>query len=264
MKHTILPLVTIILMVELSWALQDLGLLNNSTANLNGILSSVGSPNSTIPPETSSSSNISKPVSDEEKRFDKFKDSVYYLPCFELELKSLPDVQLNFIRTMAISDMDLLRTILKEAIDKKNSFAPSVSLLFKYSGKLLGNFIRNRQTELRLSQRKDIKPAFFEMLAKMCESIIDKSNLIKGEKGYSKKNVDANELYRRVDNMFKYIQRMLDTSPVGSYLKWDQLILYKNETSNPEHDKNFVEESADLLAVSIILLSQSLQANVLI
>lgn len=248
MDHTILLFLATVLLSNLSLSLQEQVLSNNSI-NQNVAVS--------IAPSNANQSQ-SILANDEEKRFRAYQDSVYFVPNYDPDIKSLPDVQLEFVRTMIANDLQLYRTILKEAIDKRNNFAPSVGLMFKYSGKLLGNFIRNRQTELHLGQRKDVKPDFYEMLAKTSESIIDRSNSIKREKGYTKKNVNVTELYRRADNGFNYTQRIINASPVGIYVQWNKAILYKNELSNPEHDKDAIEEAADLLAVSghlILVLS---------
>lgn len=238
MKHLISLLLAVVLSSNLSLSLEEQPLLSKSS-------------NQSEPAVlTSSVANLTQSTNPINNDVKTHQDSLYFVPNYDPDLKSLPDIQLEFIRTAMAKDMDFYRTILREAIDKRNNFAPSVGLMFKYSGKLLSNFIYNRQTEQRLSPRKDVKPSFFEMLAKLSESIIDRSSSIKKEKGYTKKNVDVNDLYRRVDDVFKYLQRIMDVSPVSMYVQWDQVTLYKGDLTNPNHDKPIVEEGADLLAVS--------------
>lgn len=242
MKHLISLLLAVVLSSNLSLSLQEQALPSKvgNQSEISVLTSSIANSTQSTNPNNNNDGKIAKP----------YQDSLYYVPNYDPEMKSLPDIQLEFIRTAMAKDMDFYRTILREAIDKRNNLAPSVALMFKYSGKLLSNFIHNRQTEQRLSQRKDINPSFFEMLAKLSESIIDRSSLLKKEKGYSKKNVDVNELYRRVDDVFKYVQRIMDASPVAMYVQWDQVTLFKGNLTNPNHDKPVVEEGADLLAVS--------------
>lgn len=233
--HHLILLTAVLLWSNLSLSRQEQTLIGNTSFSL-----SQNSPNL----------SLSQADNDEEKRIKLYQASDLFVPNYDPDMKSLPDVQLAFLRNMIARDMEFYREVLREAIDKRNNFAPSVGLMFKHTGRLLGNFIRSRQTEQLLSSRKEIKPSYFEMLAKLSESIIDKSNSIKKEKAYSKKNVDVADLYRRCNNSFNYSQRIVDVSPVAIYVRWDLVTLYKNELSNPEHDRSFIDEAADLLAVS--------------
>lgn len=186
------------------------------------------------------------------KAWEEWKNCHLYLPSFESDVISIPETQKEFVNNMVINDLVLFREILKEAIDKKNTFAPSVQLMWKYTGKLLGNFIRNRQAEQKIVPRKEPSPAFFESVARLAELVLDRSDELKKEMGYSKKSVNTDELYSRVDNVFRYIQRVINRSPVAAYLKWDQLVFFKDE--KPTHGRNLelVQEAGDLTAVSII------------
>lgn len=187
---------------------------------------------------------------DELKKWEEFKKSNLYVPPFEADVISIPDVQAQFVRDISAKDIELFKTILKEAIEKRNKMAPSVSLMWKYSAKLMGNFIKNRQAEQRLSPRKEPKPEFFEMVAKLVESILNRSAALKTEKGYTKASVNTDDLYNRADALFSYVTRMINSSPVTAYVKWDEFVLFKNELTSPRHDVDFKEEAADLTAVS--------------
>lgn len=204
------------------------------------------------PPPSFPSSNldISQVKIDEENSIKTYQDSDLYVANYDPNIKSLPDAQLAFLRNMIADDMEFYRTILREAIDKRNNFAPSVQLIFKYVGKLLGNFIQARQKEKLLTERKQVDPSFFGLMADLLDSIIKRSDSIIKEKSYSKKTVDATDLSRRLDNMLNYVKRIVDASPTAIYVRWDQAILFKNDLSNPQHDTSFAEETADVLAVS--------------
>jgi len=189
-------------------------------------------------------------ATDETQKWEEFKKSSLYLPSFDPKVISIPKAQSDFSNEAVKKDLELYRQILREAIDKKNNFAPSVGLMLKYSGKLISHFIRNRKLELQIKPRLEPKPTFFEMLARLAETVIDKSTKIKKEKGYNKKTVNSEELYHRVDSLFNYVQSIIRASPVAAYLQWDELILYKNDPTNPNHGKDLIEEAADLAAVS--------------
>lgn len=228
----------------------QVNLVKTATA-INGINSTTVSPTNTkavIVTALSSAINNASAINDEVKKFQIFKNSSYYLPSFEAEIIAIPQPQIDFIRKAASKDLDMLRGILREAIEKKNNFAPSMALMLKHGGKLLGTFIRNRREELKISPRIEPKPAFFAMLAKLAEDIIHRSNSVKKMKGYNKKNVNTGDLYKRVDAVFSYIERVIGASPVGAYLKWDEMVLFRNESAGS--DRILLEEASDLTAVS--------------
>lgn len=184
--------------------------------------------------------------------FRKFQQSNLYIAPFEDSVISLPKAQLNFIRLITRDDLELIRTIAREAIQKRNNFVPpSISLMWKYSGLLLGNLIRHRQAEQRLQPRVEFTPSFFTMLARLIEKVLDRGTKLKKENHYDKKTVHVEEFYERVDAQLNYTQKIVDNSPVGAYLKWNTTVLYKGETLRPKHDLDFIEEAADLTAVSI-------------
>lgn len=183
--------------------------------------------------------------------FRKFQQSNLYVAPFEDNVIALPPTQLDFVRLVIRNDLELIRAILREAIQKRNNLIPpNISLMWKYSGVLLGNFIRNRQAEQRLHPKVEPKPSFFSMLANMIEKVLDRSTKLKKENHYDKRTVYVEALYERVDALLKYIEKIVDHSPVGGYLKWNTMTLYKGETLRPEHDLDFIEEAADLTAVS--------------
>ena len=182
------------------------------------------------------------------KRFEEFKKSPLYVPPFDPNVLSLPNPQLLFVRKMAATDIELYRTIAKEAIDKRNGFAPSISLMFKYTGKLLTKFIKNRREELTINPRVEPAPEFFGMLADLFQTVLDKSSIIKVEKGYTKKGVDVNLFYDRVNALFDYLKRIVDTAPNGAYVKWNELTLFKDNPMSAHYNANLIDEAAELVA----------------
>lgn len=196
-------------------------------------------------------------LSDELIRFEEFRASSLYVPPFDPKVISIPGPQLAFVRNMTANDIVLFKSILDEAVAKRDKFAASVSLMLKYTGKILGQFIRNRRNELAIYPRLEPRLEFFKMLADMAQRILDKSDAIKRHKGYTKANVDMDSFHRRVDSVFSYVQRVVDVSPVGAYLKWDEMRLFKDEPRNPLYLANFVDEAADLTAVSLAGFSPS-------
>lgn len=192
------------------------------------------------------------PTSEELENFRAFKNSSLYVAPYEDDILSIPVAQLKFIRSSAKVDLELIRTILREAIDKRNNLiSPSVTLMWKYSGKLLGNFIRNRQAEQRLEPRVDPKPSFFNMLAQIVEKVLDRSSELKKENHYDKISVLTEELYERANNTCNYISKIIDNSPIGGYIKWNTTVLFKSDTSKTRSNLDLVEEIADQTAVSI-------------
>lgn len=184
--------------------------------------------------------------------FATWQQSALYVDPFDPAITTIPAVQREFVNKMVTNDLEFFREILREAIERRNKFAPSVGLIWKYAGKLLGRFISNRREEMKLSERIEPKPEFFRMLADLAESVIQQSTEVKKEKGYSKNNINTDELYRRVDAVFNYIQRTIEAAPMGAYLKWNQLILHKNDPINPDHDRPIVDLASDLTAVSFL------------
>lgn len=179
-----------------------------------------------------------------------WEQSGFYLASFDPAITTIPSMQREFVNKIVENDLELFREILREAIERRNKFAPSVGLIWKYAAKLLGRLISNRREEMKLPERLEPKPDFFRMLADLAEAVIQQSTEVKKQKGYSKSNVDTDELYRRVDNVFKYIQSTIEAAPVGAYLKWNELILFRGDPTNPDHDRPLVDEASDLTAVS--------------
>ena len=188
-------------------------------------------------------------VTTELKNIDEFKRSPFYVEPFDSKVLSLPDSQLEFVRNITRKDIILYREILNEAIATRSKIAPGVRLMLKYSGKLVSNLIRHRGEERKLAQRVDPKPEFFTMIADLCQEVINQSSHLK--RNYSKSKVEINNFQSRVNSLFDRFTKIIETSPVGAYLRWNQLVLYKNQPENGVQNKRFIEEAADLTAVSL-------------
>lgn len=188
------------------------------------------------------------------RRFQEFKSSPYYVAPFEDNLMAIPEAQVQFVREASQRDFELFRSISRDAVQRRGKFGSGVSLVVKYTGKLLGTFIRNRQEELRLPEFKDPKSEFFDYMADLISRGIDLSGELKREKYYSKSRVDSDDFYQRVDALFGYLTKMLNKCPLGMYLKWADLHLFKDEPSNKRHNVSILDEGADLFAVSKALV----------
>lgn len=179
-------------------------------------------------------------------KWELFRRSPHYLEPFEADVISIPEGQLNFVRQSSHSDSDLLLMIAREAIDRRNRFAPSISLLFKYTAKVLGNLVRRRLTESRIRPRVDAKPSFFLMLADLVQRVLARSDQILKATNYTRATVDVERLYERTRAACAYVVGTIDVSPVGGYHKWNRLILYRGQANQTP----LVEEAADIWAVS--------------
>lgn len=182
-----------------------------------------------------------------DETWEKFKKDPDYVECYDPEVTALPQLQVEFVRNMTTKDMELYKEIVVEAIEKRNSMAPSMKLMWKYSKKILGNFITNRRKEKKLDPRVEPKASFFGYLAKLVETIIDKSAEVMKSAPYTKRNVDVDAMKAQIYNIFDTISRVTNKSPVAGYLKWSELRIYKN-SSEPV---NLTEEAAAAAAVSI-------------
>lgn len=188
---------------------------------------------------------IQTPASD----FEKFKQSGLFLEPFEPELISLPASQVEFARASSTRDIALFRKILNEAIETRKNFAPGPRLIIKYGARLIASFIRNRNEELALPDRHPTKGEFFIMVAKLMDDIMDMSEKIKRDKGYTKQNVDVEDLRQRAEAIFNYYQRIIDISPLGGYLRWDKCLLFSDQPENKRHKVELAPEAADLYAM---------------
>lgn len=202
-----------------------------------------------------SSVAAAQPVNEKVRNFQAFKNSSLFIEPFESGMLAIPKIQAEFVRKMATDDLEFYRTILREAIDKRFKFAPSVSLMFKYSAKILARIIKNYKLENQLPDHVKYKSEFFKMLSTLIETALDKSAKIKKEREYTKQSVNTDEMYHRTNAVFNWIERVIQVSPVAGYLKWNETVLYRNEVSIPRHDLNFIDEAADLLAVSVCHVS---------
>lgn len=180
----------------------------------------------------------------------KWQQSGLYLASFDPAITTIPRMQREFVNQIVANDLELFREILREAIERRNKFAPSVGLIWKYAAKLIGRFINNRREEMKLAERLEPKPEFFVLLADLADAVIQRSTEVKREKGYTKNNIDTDELYRRVDNLFKHIQATVEVAPVGAYLKWNELVAFKNDPTNVDHGRPIVDLASELTAVS--------------
>lgn len=188
---------------------------------------------------------------DSSKAFEEFKASPYFVEPFEEGLKALPAPQVQFVRQAMARDFDLFREITRDAIKRRGKFGSSAALMLRWTGKLLGTFIRNRQEELRLPEFKEPKGEFFDYMADLMERGINLSTDLKRNKYPSKNSVDSDEFYNRVDSLFNYFAKVLNKSTVGMYIKWANLSLYKDEPSNVRYNVNVTDEGSDLFAVSL-------------
>lgn len=186
-------------------------------------------------------------TSDELQRFEEWKRSPLFVEPFDMKVLTVPDVQLAFIRNATASDINLFREILSEAIETRKKFAPSVKLMFKYAGRLLTNFIKNRLAEMQLPSRIEPRPDFFLMLADTAQEAVDESTKLK--RNYNK-NLDTDKFRQRVEMIFERVKAIVDTAPMGGYLKWDQWVLFKEEPMHMMHNRRMKEVAADLFAVS--------------
>lgn len=192
-----------------------------------------------------------KPVDDLVwQRFLQWKQNPLFVPPFDSNVLALPEVQLAFLRSAAARDLVLFREILNEAIESRRKFAPSVKLMFKYTGKLLGRFIRSRREDLALPERVEPSPAFFTMLAELTEKVINRSALLKAERAYTKDNINTEAFRARVEALFDNIERILNAAPMGGYLRWDAMRLFADQPQNPRYNGDLAEEASDLVAVS--------------
>lgn len=196
-------------------------------------------------------------VSDEVKRFEEFKKSPMYVEPFDAKVLSLPTMQLSFVRDITKKDIVFYKEILNEAISMRNKMAASVRLMLKYSGRLMSSFIKHRREEKKLPQRVEAKPEFFQMLADLCQEVIDTSGQLK--RNYSKSKIDVDNFRSRVETLFDTVQQIIETSPMGGYLRWNQLVLYKDKPRNGVANRRFIEETADLTAVSFLGMRSSQQ-----
>lgn len=183
--------------------------------------------------------------------FQAYKQSPYFLNPFDQTVLALPKMQLDFVRRVCADDMQLFREILNEAIETRKKLAPSVKLMLKYASRLLKTFIGNRRQDLALSERIEPSGEFFQMLANLAEQVVDRSGQVKRERGYTKDNINTDEFRLRVESVFDYIQKVINTSPMGAYMRWNELRLFMDEAnSSPRFNKDLIEEAADLTAVS--------------
>ena len=180
---------------------------------------------------------------------DVWRSSGLFVEPFEPGLACLPGAQLAVMRESSRETLQLFKKILHEAVEIRDQFAPSAKLMLKYTVRLIDSFIRQRRLEAQLAagQRHNLKPDFFHMLAQIIERGLDRSGELKSERRYTKQNVQADQLLARLDALLHYVQRVMDSSPVGGYLKWDKLRLFADQ---PDRALEAAEEGADLGAVS--------------
>lgn len=183
-------------------------------------------------------------------QFERFKNDPDYLESYEPTVIAIPEIQANFVRSLVAKDVELYMEVVDEGIAKRNTMAPSMKLMWKYSKKILGRFITNRRAEKKLPERKEPLPSFFTYLATMVEKILDRGAAIMKERAYTKANVDVSAMRAQISNIFGTIQRVVDKSPLGAYHKWEQLKVYRNASAPQAGWTELVEEAADASAVS--------------
>lgn len=208
--------------------------------------------NTTIAPSVDH--DAPKGTPEELKRFEEFKQSKLFAPPFDAKILSMPEKQRLFIVDMFAKNIQLYKDILRDAVANRNKFAPSVQLMFKWTGKLLGSFIRIRRGEQQISPRVEPTPAFFLMAADLFQDVIDKSAAIRKEKAYTKSNVDVDRFEKQVTAILDYVNRVAAAAPMGPYLSWNKMIILRDEPNNSMSGKELVTESADLLAVSMLFV----------
>jgi hypothetical protein len=182
------------------------------------------------------------------KTFDEYKRSPLFVEPFDAKVLSLPADQLAFVRNVTRDDMIFYREILHDAIANRNKVGPSVRLVVKYGARLVGNFIKNRRSERQIANRVEPKPEFFLMLANLAQDTMDLSGQLK--RNYSKNKIDIEKFRLRTEALFDYVQKIVETSPMGTYMKWNQLVLYKDKPVNDIQNRPVKDEMADLTAVS--------------
>lgn len=185
--------------------------------------------------------------------FEQFKNDTDYLEPYEPNVISIPQIQLNFVRSMIAKDIELYKEVVDEGIAKRNTLAPNMKLMWKYSKKILGRIITNRRAEKNLPERIEPLPSFFNYLATLAERIMDRSAAILKERPYSKYNVDVQAMREQIFNILDTIQRVVNKSPIAAYHKWEKVRIYKNTSLPANVWADFTEESSDAAAVSLIL-----------
>lgn len=188
---------------------------------------------------------------DRSRRLEEFKRSPYYLPPFREGLLSLPEAQLQYDRTQISKGIELFKQIAREGVERRGKFGSSVALMMKYGGKLISNFIRTRREEDSIPGAIEPGGDYFNLVADLMQQGIELSGRIKKERPYTRRNVDPKVFYRRVENLFDYLNRIVAHSPFGQYLRWSWMQIHKDDPKNPRFGVHLVEEGADLFAVSV-------------
>lgn len=246
---TQLTLVIIICNGEMMAASTASSVSSNAPAASNG-QATFGGANSAVGKSSTVLQGSNNTRLEDERAFEEYRRATYYVEPFEKGMISVPAEQRKFVREMVRKHLDLFGQVLREAIDKKDNFGAGVSLSLKYSMKLIGQLIKHYKGERAIPGSVKYKAEFYKMFSRMFETALLKSNDIKSSGIHSKSNVNTEEAYHRVDAIFNWVDKIVQHSPVGGYMKWNETLLYKNEPQNPLHDRDVVDEAADLLAVS--------------
>jgi hypothetical protein len=187
-------------------------------------------------------------LSPEQRRFEEFRKSPYFMEPFDPKVLSLPDEHLAIVRANTRKDKLLYKEIVDDAIKSRNKLAPSVRLLLKYSAKILTGIIKNRIAEKQAKERVDPKPEYFLMIVDLAQQVVDVSAKMKSK--YSKSTLDIENFRLRAESMLDYFEQIIDASPLGGYMKWNQMVFYKDRPRNGIQNRPFMEELPDLVAVS--------------
>lgn len=169
--------------------------------------------------------------------------------CYEPEVAAMPENQAAYFRALVNRDFDLLREIVRYAIDHRNNFAASTVLMFKYSGKLISRLIQARLNDLALNPRIEQRPEFFGMMVHLIERVLDRSAEIRREQNYKAPAIDGEEIYDQADTRLRDVQTIMDQSPCAMYLNWAKYV-------DVDVQAGRFEEISDWVAVSICVTLQ--------
>lgn len=186
---------------------------------------------------------------DVQSEFDKFKESPLFVEPFDPNVKSLPEMQLKLMRGLIERDIEFYKKIVDAIISPKylQAFFPSSKLIMNYGWTMKKKLEEFTEADSKLSERIEPKPEFFLMLAEMGAKIIEQSRDRREKKDYSKENIDLEVFRVRANALIDYLKEVILASPMGAYLKLDEMELY---TVTGLKKTRLIDEAIDLTAVS--------------